>query len=40
MDEREEDTDAQTLKDRQWADWKDENPRGQGNKNDHYFKRS
>jgi len=40
MDELEEDTDAKTLKDRNWDDWKDDHPRGALNKNDHYFKRS
>ena len=29
----------QRLKDSNWDDYKDENPRGAGNKKDNYFKR-
>jgi hypothetical protein len=29
----------ETLKARAWDDWKDDNPKGTGNKNDNYFKR-
>jgi len=37
--DNEETVDNETLKSREWENWKDENPRGAGNKNDHYFKR-
>eukprot|EP00824_Muranothrix_gubernata_P001714 TRINITY_DN1198_c0_g1_i4.p2 TRINITY_DN1198_c0_g1~~TRINITY_DN1198_c0_g1_i4.p2 ORF type:complete len:325 (-),score=78.05 TRINITY_DN1198_c0_g1_i4:1065-2039(-) len=32
--------DRETEKASKWDDWKDEHPRGDGNKNDNYFKRS
>eukprot|EP01114_Cavostelium_apophysatum_P001083 TRINITY_DN1092_c0_g1_i2.p1 TRINITY_DN1092_c0_g1~~TRINITY_DN1092_c0_g1_i2.p1 ORF type:complete len:360 (-),score=87.28 TRINITY_DN1092_c0_g1_i2:923-1954(-) len=38
-DEDEDEVDKKTMKDRNWADWKDEHPYGEGNKNDHYFRR-
>jgi len=38
-EEEDEQTDEETLKARAWDDWKDEHPRGEGNKNDNYFKR-
>jgi immunoglobulin-binding protein 1 len=34
-----EEEEAKRLKDSRFDDWKDENPKGDGNKNDHYFKR-
>ena len=34
-----EESDEEVLKARAWDDWKDDHPKGEGNKNDHYFKR-
>jgi len=39
-DEDEKENEEATLKSRTWDDWKDENTRGSGNKNDKYFKRT
>jgi len=37
--DNEEEDDQKTLKARNWDDWKDDHPRGEGNKNDRYFSR-
>jgi immunoglobulin-binding protein 1 len=36
---KEKDEEQEILKARQWDDWKDDHPKGEGNKNDNYFKR-
>eukprot|EP01118_Nematostelium_gracile_P018778 TRINITY_DN8477_c0_g2_i1.p1 TRINITY_DN8477_c0_g2~~TRINITY_DN8477_c0_g2_i1.p1 ORF type:complete len:187 (+),score=82.38 TRINITY_DN8477_c0_g2_i1:26-562(+) len=38
-EDTEEEADRETLKARAWDDWKDDNPKGDGNKNDNYFRR-
>jgi len=38
-EDNEEEEEKATLKARAWDDWKDDHPRGVGNKNDNYFKR-
>eukprot|EP01116_Phalansterium_solitarium_P015776 TRINITY_DN3518_c0_g1_i1.p1 TRINITY_DN3518_c0_g1~~TRINITY_DN3518_c0_g1_i1.p1 ORF type:complete len:137 (+),score=23.03 TRINITY_DN3518_c0_g1_i1:465-875(+) len=35
----EDELEADRRKKSAWDDWKDDNPKGAGNKNDHYFKR-
>jgi len=39
LPKQEEDEDSKTIKARKWDDWKDGHTKGEGNKNDNYFKR-
>jgi len=36
---KDEESEEETKKKRDWDDWKDDNPKGQGNMNDNYFRR-